>query len=888
MADRLDDARPPDRLPWRDGDDLLRLDVAVVAEHHRVVIDTQSLTNSHAEVVLVGQVLPQLKRLGREAIVSVRTIQALQAQSQSRVPALAEAARLGLRNLKAFQDDGAVIPASDPHPIPGDPLDTELLLTELFVGYQQREALCLVTQNESLAWSVLRNARSGAFSRAAPVVAAFVANDGLRNWAPKLAQRSVMPTTDWPNDELDNTALASCRIFVDTCSWMLDDKQDAGRARGVDFLRTQLLPLVEAHRNALMVPDRVRLELEDQARRPGDQQAGAVAGLQLLQELRASGLAVLAADPDEVAGNVRFADPVFVRLAVRFQSEFDLCFVTQDEKLATLLMGQRNSGTGRRFLVVFIPMTGNALVPWRLKLARKKPAAAPEASSAPVRQAVQPRAPRPQPARRLAGNEFRILSEITRTDPAPLPVSELPSESSSVVGAKSGPIRLVSRIAGGGEGTVYRTDRPGMVCKVYHPACLTQARRAKLLLMTSRDVQIDGVCWPHEVVSNSRGEFVGFTMPSASGEMLRTSVFAKALLAKHFPQWTRIELTELAITMLRTIRELHYIGVLVGDVNPQNILVTDQHHICIVDVDSMQVEGFPCTVGTETFTPPERLGIPYTDFLRTHEDELFAVATLLFQTLFPGKAPYAAQGGGDVKENMKAMRFAYGKEADGRPPVGAWQFIWSHLNPRLKEAFTGVFARGDRVGIDDLVQALEMSLREMREGKRDLSLFPDKPWQREGQTVSARCEDCPPDKAVHQISVQLAERLKADGKSFVCSSCGALRKMAFVKNTREVECALRISPTCEKRFPMTAARLEALRTQGKALWCRACADMQRAQWGNQQRTPRAAPAPWRAPIPPASRLPSSRSPVGSSSSKSTSKPPSGGSRTFRANWCALP
>jgi serine/threonine protein kinase len=594
-------------------------------------------------------------------------------------------------------------------------------------------------------------------------------------------------------------------------------------------------------------------------------------------------LAVLASDPDEVAGSKTFADPVFVRLAVRFQSEFDLCFVTQDEQLAMLLLASRSAGTGRKYLVAFIPMKGERLLPWQRKLHRRGQFPSGSADASRPQRRPTP-AVRNDSARSTRNSPnpvgFRILTEITKTDSAPLLVSELPSDGSTVIGAKSGPIILVSKIAGGGEGTVYRTSSQGMVCKVYHPDCLTRSRQEKLRLMTSREIHIAGVCWPYESVSNLRDEFVGYMMPIATGKMLRTSVFAKVLLTKHFSHWTRIELTELAITMLKTIRELHYIGVLVGDVNPQNILVTDQHQIWIVDSDSFQVEGYPCTVGTETFTPPNRLGLAFHDFLRSHDDELFAVATLLFQTLFPGKAPYSAQGGGDVIENIRNMRFSYGKEADGRPPVGPWQFIWSHLNPRLKDDFTAVFARGERVGIDDFVRHLEISVKEMREGSRDTTIFPDRPWQREGQTTTVRCEGCTPDKAIHEVSVHLAERLKAEGKGFLCNSCVALRKITRIQNTREVDCTLKISPTCERRSQVSTSHLDALKRDGKSFWCRACTSAQREIW-TAQRASGVSSQAWRGPSTPAGQIPKARR-SGGGSPRPSSAPRSGSSPCFVA------
>lgn len=844
MSTQNNDTMLGGALPWRDGDNVLVLDATILARHHKIVIDTDSLTNTHAFSVLCGNLLSALTATGQKAMISTRSARALHFGLTSKHKASMEEARRGIRVLETLQQNESVIQAHDPHLISGDPLDTELLLKELFIGYQQQHALCLVTQNSALAWAVLRNARSGAFNRVEPVVAAYVAYDGLRNWAPELANWPVPPSSgkSWTSEDL-NHAMRDCKVLVDTCSWMLEDKTGSGTStRGANFMLTVVKPLLEQFGNKLIVPDRTRLELEHHAKSMGEQQPLARVGLDALMQFRKEDLAVLASDPGEAAGSERFADPVFVRMAIRFQSEFDLCFITQDRKLATLLLESRQPGTGRKYFVTFIPMRGDLLIPWERKL-QSLPAGHPagrltrfpsDVDSPESMAEVKDRKERFKKPNAYRNHAFRILTNLTQPNPAPLTLTETPKVGSTVIGKKSGALILIDKIAAGGEGTVYKTNRPSIVCKVYHAECLTLGRKEKLELMCSREVLIDGVCWPVELVDNVRNEFVGFLMPAATGKTLRTSVFAKLLLAQHFPQWSRVELTQLAITILGVIRELHSIGVLVGDVNPQNILVQSPSRVAIVDADSFQVEGYACPVGTETFTPPNRQGQSYTDFLRTHDDELYAVATLLFEILFPGKAPYSSQGGGDVSENIKNMRFPYGRDADGRPPVGPWQFIWSHLHPRLKENFTAVFARGERVHINEFIQHLEWSLREMHIGTRDCAIFPNRPWQREGQTVTMLCTACPPDKAVHEVSQALAERLRSEGKNFMCSSCAALKKMSRLQSTREVDCELKISPQCEGRTQASISRLEALRKDGKPYWCRHCLVLQKERWAAER------------------------------------------------------
>jgi DNA-binding helix-hairpin-helix protein with protein kinase domain len=93
-----------------------------------------------------------------------------------------------------------------------------------------------------------------------------------------------------------------------------------------------------------------------------------------------------------------------------------------------------------------------------------------------------------------------------------------------------------------GEGKIYRTDVESIFCKIYHEDRITESRRKKLELMVSRNIHIPAVCWPIDVVTNTNGEFVGYLMPKVAGKIMKTSVFAKPLLKKIFPDWTRIQL----------------------------------------------------------------------------------------------------------------------------------------------------------------------------------------------------------------------------------------------------------------------------------------------------------------------------------------------------------
>jgi len=143
-------------------------------------------------------------------------------------------------------------------------------------------------------------------------------------------------------------------------------------------------------------------------------------------------------------------------------------------------------------------------------------------------------------------------------------------------------------------------------------------------------------------------------------------------------------------------------NILIGDINPANILVVDENTVYFVDCDSYQVEGFPCPAGTPAFTAPELSdrcpGNRYENVLRTMAEELFAIAVLLFQIFIPGKHPYGYIGCEDPAQNIKEGHFSYalGERGADRVPEGYYKYAWSHLSRAMKEAFNQCFHEDGR------------------------------------------------------------------------------------------------------------------------------------------------------------------------------------------------
>ena len=291
-------------------------------------------------------------------------------------------------------------------------------------------------------------------------------------------------------------------------------------------------------------------------------------------------------------------------------------------------------------------------------------------------------------------------------------------------------ITLKEEINKGGEGTVYLVD-DSTVAKIYHPKSLTVEKEAKIKALLSKKIRFEGICAPLESLYDSKDKFIGYLMPKADAEKgfeLQTCIFNPALLKNKLPNWTRLNLVNLSITILEKIKYLHQNGIIIGDINPFNILIKDDKTVFFVDVDSYQVDNFPCPVGTVHFTAPEIQNIEsFNKLIRTEEHEYFAVATLLFMIFLSGKTPYSFQGGGNMKENITSMNFSYplGDEDNYMAPQGMWEFIWSELSYEVRKAFYTIFKENLRLSIEDWLNILNIYLEDLQQGVYPTAIFPN-------------------------------------------------------------------------------------------------------------------------------------------------------------------
>lgn len=525
------------------------------------------------------------------------------------------------------------------------------------------------------------------------------------------------------------------RLFIDTNMFMDTDPRRAGGLKRL-FERGQ--DAILNNGNPIIVPTKVVGELTKQSRLDPARET-----VERAEAIKKAAAALTFLDSASQAGIVRkdlgddtnpYADDLFLRLFERFADTYEMCLLTHDItiKLRIRLLAHRMS---KRLLVGVLTKDGDlevdsdqALFDRGLRkharhavhvaegsgtfkdeaeVAALKPLledfksafGLKESGAKLGRRAAKPAAPGGNAARALTVTPFSATTKIKPRD-TPLAFTSLPAPGDTVrweSASTNGTFTLGALLGEGGEGSVYEGP-DNMVVKVFDKDHITQHRKSKIELLVSSGLQAKGLCVPSALLHNVEGEFVGYVMPKASGREART-IFNIRKLEKDFPSWKKSDLVDICISFLEQVQLLHSMNVVLGDINPKNLMIDDRKNVFIIDADSWQVEGYPCPVGTPMYTSPAMLGKTYAEDLRTMQDELFAVATMLFQIVMTGQFPYMRTGtDGDMVQLIKEGNFAFQYENRNNKdqPDGDWKFIWSHIHKPVKDLFWHTFHKEGR------------------------------------------------------------------------------------------------------------------------------------------------------------------------------------------------
>lgn len=576
------------------------------------------------------------------------------------------------------------------------------------------------------------------------------------------------------------------KIFMDTCSIL---------HFAADKFWKNIIPILHQYQNKVIVPLRSIEELRKHEANTGNSELAENAKncLNLLNKLIKVGFVEIRGEPGD-----NFADNVFQVVFTKFRMTHKLLLITQDNDLAKDIISLNSNKSVRANPVNVKRINQYGFLSnftWNAESDRNV---------------------LPKKNKRVSNEEdldedevFRICKKVTTLDDSRIKVSHIPVEN-EIVYTSRGPIKLESKVAAGGEGIIYTTNTP-YVAKIYKRENNTKRKYEKIKLMLSKKIECEGVCYPVAALYNSNKEFVGYMMPKAKGKELQKSIFIKPLFVKNFPNWKKRDTVELCITILKKIKYLHDRNIVMGDINPANILVVSPKEVYFVDTDSYQVENFPCPVGTNNYTAPEIQRKHFSDFLRTMGNENFAVATLLFMIMLPGKPPYSQQGGEDPINNIIKMDFSYPFEdnSNKKTPDGPWRYIWSHLTYDLKKAFYNTFRKGGDYSTEDtrltadewlsiFTYYLEL-LDSGKFGKQDKmseELFPTR-HKKNPKVEYITCKLCGNEMPENQCQNGICRDCLNKGEVYKCKKCG--KEIIYTNYQRYVKNAKRFD-ICQECF----------------------------------------------------------------------------------------
>ena len=572
------------------------------------------------------------------------------------------------------------------------------------------------------------------------------------------------------------------KIFIDTCSLLRPE---------IETFWGNIVPYLHRYSKKVIITTKVLEELKKHSGNMSDANLASAAKKQLdnLHSLYSAGFVEFRGENTD-----NFADNVFIVVFTKFRMQHNLLLITQDNNLAGDIMQLNGSRSVKSSRVVeakrinkygFLSNVGSSPAKSNTKL--------------------------PQDATADA-EKFRICTQVTSRRDDPVLTGRIPEENDTVRTSRQGSIRLIQRLAAGGEGVIYQTDTP-YVAKIYKREKITYRKLEKLKLLQSKNLHCEGICFPVDLLYNSAGEFVGYLMPVAKGKELQKSIFIKPLFQKSFPTWKKRDTVELCITILNKIRYLHNRNIIMGDINPANILVVSTKEVYFVDTDSYQIEDYPCPVGTINYTAPEIQGKPFPDFLRSMGNENFALATLLFMIMLPGKPPYSQQGGEDPISNIIRMDFSYpfGERSNKKTPDGPWRYIWSHLTYELKEAFYHTFRKdgkysqeNTRLSVDDWLRIFTKYLDLLDSGKLGEQdkmsevLYPTR-HKKNPNVKYVKCKLCGTEVPEDSVREGYCRECLNAGTSYKCKECGKeliyTNFQKYIKKARQYE----LCPECFQR-----------------------------------------------------------------------------------------
>lgn len=237
-----------------------------------------------------------------------------------------------------------------------------------------------------------------------------------------------------------------------------------------------------------------------------------------------------------------------------------------------------------------------------------------------------------------------------------------------IITSSGSKITLGTCIGTGGEGSVYALPSlPGTVAKIFHSHIKLEAKKARLEALikyksASKINHLLVAAIPEELLYRDNGDCIGYLMPQISSNLKIFHVLREDSVRKYFPDLTYKGLIIIAYNLAELVAHLHANGIVIGDMNPNNISVYPDGTICFIDCDSFDFtdpetkKHFRCTVGLPELLAPElQKSQTLANSSFTKESDSFSLAIHIFRLLMDSADPFTAQITQEISHSYRIL-----------------------------------------------------------------------------------------------------------------------------------------------------------------------------------------------------------------------------------------
>jgi serine/threonine protein kinase len=270
-------------------------------------------------------------------------------------------------------------------------------------------------------------------------------------------------------------------------------------------------------------------------------------------------------------------------------------------------------------------------------------------------------------------------------------------------------IDLGKDIKTSGEGTIYQTSKAGLLAKIYHNNTITQEKIDKLQVMV-KNPPVDptrpkghvSIAWPKCLLQDSYGKSLGFLMPAIGNGETLINIYNPTFRQQIAPGLNWYYLHTTAINIASIVQALHAKQYVVGDLKPDNLLVTPNMYVSIIDTDSFQIVDtltrkiYRCPVASGEYTPREMLGKNVQNVDRSKVQDHFGLAVIIWNLLF-GNHPFSGHWSGsgnrpNIDKLIEQGLWMYGSSPQLRPAKNSIPL--NIIHPELQKLFYKCFNDG--------------------------------------------------------------------------------------------------------------------------------------------------------------------------------------------------